>query len=191
MVSTSGKESACQCKRHSFNPWVWKISWRRDFPVQGSLAGCSPWGCKGLDMTKHAHTHAHTHTHTHTHTSSGEWVSCIILEGPPRVVAPKAGDSWSSPMSLPEVCGKGRCKPYHTGLFPRNTNSPPPPPVPTFQEKTLSYDVAIFIPETHYSCDPWGNAFQNKFPQVLLILKYCRISSLRKCLSGEFDSQTP
>ena len=25
----SGKESACQCKRHSFNPWVGKIPWRR------------------------------------------------------------------------------------------------------------------------------------------------------------------
>ena len=29
---TSGKESACQCRRHKkhgFNPWVWKIPWRR------------------------------------------------------------------------------------------------------------------------------------------------------------------
>ena len=25
----SGKESACQCRRHRFNPWVRKISWRR------------------------------------------------------------------------------------------------------------------------------------------------------------------
>ena len=24
----SGKESACQCKRHGFDPWVRKISWR-------------------------------------------------------------------------------------------------------------------------------------------------------------------
>ena len=28
----SGKESACQCRRHKrcgFDPWVWKIPWRR------------------------------------------------------------------------------------------------------------------------------------------------------------------
>ena len=25
----SGKESACQCRRHRFNPWVAKIPWRR------------------------------------------------------------------------------------------------------------------------------------------------------------------
>ena len=25
----SGKESACQCRRHGFNPWVGKIPWRR------------------------------------------------------------------------------------------------------------------------------------------------------------------
>ena len=26
---TSGKEHACQCRRHRFSPWVGKISWRR------------------------------------------------------------------------------------------------------------------------------------------------------------------
>ena len=25
----SGKESTCQCRRHRFDPWVRKISWRR------------------------------------------------------------------------------------------------------------------------------------------------------------------
>ena len=24
-----GKESTCQCRRHRFNPWVRKITWRR------------------------------------------------------------------------------------------------------------------------------------------------------------------
>ena len=60
----SGKESACQCrrhKRHRFNPWVGKILWRRKWqltPVflpgsphgQRSLAGYSPWGHKEWDM---------------------------------------------------------------------------------------------------------------------------------------------
>ena len=25
----SGKEPSCQCKRHGFDPWSWKISWKR------------------------------------------------------------------------------------------------------------------------------------------------------------------
>ena len=51
------KESACQCRRCGFDPWVRKIPWRREWqltPVslleksygQRSLAGYSPWGLK-------------------------------------------------------------------------------------------------------------------------------------------------
>ena len=51
----SGKESACQCRRHEFSPWVGKIAWRRKrqpTPVflpgkshrQRRLAGYNPWG---------------------------------------------------------------------------------------------------------------------------------------------------
>ena len=58
----SGKESACQCRTHGFEPWVWKIFWRKKWqptPVflygksqgQRSLAGYSPWGRKESDMT--------------------------------------------------------------------------------------------------------------------------------------------
>ena len=50
-----------------FYPWVGKIPWRRKwqptpafmpgkFYGQRSLVGYSPWGCKELDMTEHAHT---------------------------------------------------------------------------------------------------------------------------------------
>ena len=53
----SGKESACQCRRHGFDPWVWEIPWRRKWqptPVflpgkshrQRSLVGYSPQGHK-------------------------------------------------------------------------------------------------------------------------------------------------
>ena len=52
----SDKESACQCRKHGFSPWVRKIPWRRKWqptPVflpgeaQGqSLAGCSSRGHK-------------------------------------------------------------------------------------------------------------------------------------------------
>ena len=60
------KEPACQCrrlKRHQFDPWVGKISWKRKWqptPVflpgeshgQKILAGYSPQGHKALDMTE-------------------------------------------------------------------------------------------------------------------------------------------
>ena len=85
----SGKESACQCKRHrrqGFDVWVRKIPWRRKWqptPVfllgkfhgQRSLVGYSPRGHKKSDMTDtltqtqtHTDTHRHTQTHIHTHT---------------------------------------------------------------------------------------------------------------------------
>ena len=58
----SGKESACQCRRCEFSPWVRKMPWRREWqptPVflpgesheQRSLAGYSPGGHKELDTT--------------------------------------------------------------------------------------------------------------------------------------------
>ena len=62
----SGKEPSCQCRRRKrcrFDPWVRKIPWRRKCqptPVflpgeshgQRSLAGCSPWDHKELDVTE-------------------------------------------------------------------------------------------------------------------------------------------
>ena len=61
----SGKEPACQCrrhKRHGFGPQIGKIPWRRAWqptPVllpgeshgQGSLVSYSPWDRKELDTT--------------------------------------------------------------------------------------------------------------------------------------------
>ena len=55
------------CKRRGCCPWVGKIRWSRKWqhtPVflpgkfhgQRCLAGCSPWGCKELDITQLAHT---------------------------------------------------------------------------------------------------------------------------------------
>ena len=58
----SGKESACQCRRPQFYPWVGKIPWRSEWlstPVflpgesygQRGLAGYSLWGCRiGHDL---------------------------------------------------------------------------------------------------------------------------------------------
>jgi len=65
----SGKESACQCRRCCFDPWVGKIPWRRKWqptPVfllgeshrQRSLVGNGPWGQRQLDTTSNwARTH--------------------------------------------------------------------------------------------------------------------------------------
>ena len=66
----SGKESACQCRRPGFDPWVRKSPWRRKWqptPVflpgkshgERSLAGYSPWGHKESDITEHLNTHTH------------------------------------------------------------------------------------------------------------------------------------
>ena len=66
LVWLSGKEPSCQHRRCGFNPWILKICWRRNRQLMllflpgkshghRSLAGCSPWGCKELDMTKHPH----------------------------------------------------------------------------------------------------------------------------------------
>ena len=59
----SGKESACQCRRCRFNPWVGKIPWIRKWqptptflPGEShglrSLANYSPWCCKESTMTE-------------------------------------------------------------------------------------------------------------------------------------------
>ena len=56
----SGKESACQCRRHRFDPWVGKIPWRRKWQLTlvflpGKSHGqrsYSQWGHKELDTTE-------------------------------------------------------------------------------------------------------------------------------------------
>jgi len=65
-VGTSGKEPACQCRRHKrcrYDPWIGKIPWRRarqatllflpgESHGQRSLVGYSPQGHKESDMTE-------------------------------------------------------------------------------------------------------------------------------------------
>ena len=70
----SSEESACQWRRHEFNPWVGKTPWRRKWqptPVslpgesrgRRSLAGCSPRGHKGSDTTEQLRARACTPKH--------------------------------------------------------------------------------------------------------------------------------
>ena len=66
----SGKEAACQHRRHRFHPGVGKIPWGwkwKPTPVflpgkshrEKSLVGYSPWSHKELDTTEPLSTHAH------------------------------------------------------------------------------------------------------------------------------------
>ena len=60
---SDSKESASQCRKLGFDPWVRKIPWRREWqptPVflpwkphrWRSLVCCSPWGGKEMGMTE-------------------------------------------------------------------------------------------------------------------------------------------
>ena len=80
-----GKESACQCKRCGFNPWVRKIPWVRKWqpiPVflpkkshgHRSLAGYSPWGGKESNPTEWI-----SHTHIHCSSRKGRCNQSLIL----------------------------------------------------------------------------------------------------------------
>ena len=64
----SGKESACQCRRWRFRPWVGKIPWSREWQLtplffpgkfcgQRSLADYSPWRHKESDTTEQLSMH--------------------------------------------------------------------------------------------------------------------------------------
>ena len=66
----SGKESACQSRRHRFALWVGKIPWKRKWPPtpgflpgeshgQGSLGGYSPWGRTQSNPTEMAEHTSH------------------------------------------------------------------------------------------------------------------------------------
>ena len=108
----SGKESTCQCRRHTrcrFHPWVGKIPWRKKWqpiPVflpgishgQKSLMGYRLWSLKELDMTKQLSTHTHicpinlnADIHTHTHKSAQNYLFQLYWQRP---------QSWKQPASV-------------------------------------------------------------------------------------------
>ena len=69
---TSGKEPACQCrrqKRRGFDPWLWKIPWRRTWQptlvfLPGKSHGERSWaGYRHLVAISKADVSQHTHTH--------------------------------------------------------------------------------------------------------------------------------
>ena len=87
----SGKEPACQCRRHSFDPWVGKIPWQRawqatlvflpgKFHGKRNLVGCSPWSSKELDTVEE---NQHTHTSNLNLNLNGKVSSQVLLKQPP------------------------------------------------------------------------------------------------------------
>ena len=88
---SDGKESACNVRDPGSIPWVGKIPWSRawqptpvflpgEFHGQRSLAGYSPWGHKGSDMTGHltpSLIYIYYILYTYTHTFYEPWLALL------------------------------------------------------------------------------------------------------------------
>ena len=94
---SDGKSICLQCRRPGFDPWAWKIPWRRKWqptPVLlpgkshgwRNLVGYSPWGHKESETTEQLHFH-----------SGGAW----------RLASPEAGEGDSAAAGLPASCPPG------------------------------------------------------------------------------------
>ena len=114
----SGKESACQCGRCGFSPWVRKIPWRREWqptpvfaPVKShgwrSLAGYSPWASQESDTTERLRTHHYL----------WYWVTPPALGQPPSV-CPSHPHSPAPKYTLPKALSPGKWTQYSGSLPP-------------------------------------------------------------------------
>ena len=94
------KESACQCRRLKFDPWVGKIPWRRKwqptsvfllwkFHGQRRLAGYSPWGGKELNTAKWLSPRSKFHVNEITQGTTfwNELLLLTHLRDPPRLLS--------------------------------------------------------------------------------------------------------
>ena len=115
----SAKESACQCKRCRFDPWVRKIPWRRKWkptPVflpgnshgQRILAGYSPRDHKEPDRIWQLSTHKLDYTISKSFSGSELHCVCFKVEAMRNQEAPSrsAGSSYSCLGSAPTACGE-------------------------------------------------------------------------------------
>ena len=120
----NGKEPTFQRRRHercSFDPWVWKIPWRRagqPTPVflpgeshgQRSLVGYSPWGGKESDTAERLNTQHTSTDHISKRKLSSALASKILEitwvkkgEGPQYLVYRHSLNTWIINFS-PKLC---------------------------------------------------------------------------------------
>ena len=86
----SGKEATCQCRsrRHMFNPWAWKISWRRKWQLTPVFLPEKSYGQRSLAVTVHGVNKESDTTEQlikHTHFFGMDWLSlfgqqCFLVE---------------------------------------------------------------------------------------------------------------
>ena len=81
----SDRESACQCRRHRFNPWSEKIPWRNGNPLQYSYLE-NPTVRGAWRATAHGHTQGWTRFSNWTTLTSmkqpeAELINCSVLTG--------------------------------------------------------------------------------------------------------------
>ena len=130
----SDKESACQCRRRGFDPWVKKSSWSRKWQPTPALlrwkfqcteelgccrGSCSPWSCKESDVMKHACTRLPS-----TLPRSSRVRRCLQLHLIPLSIHPTNATVWpfhASPYARNKTDKLGRCpqnnkKLYSTGM---------------------------------------------------------------------------
>ena len=141
----SGEESAPQCKRCGFNPWVRKIPWRRKWqPTPVFLPGkshrkrylvCySPWSHKDLDMTEPTHTHTHLIFKTFWNPVSlylSNHTACVVLSCFSHVDSLQS--QWTAARQAPlSIFSSGKntgvgCHVLLQGIFPTQGLNPGPP----------------------------------------------------------------
>ena len=125
----SGKESACQCQRHRFDPWVGKIHWRREWqPTPVFLPGESPGQRKpgrlqsmGWQTVRHDQARPLAHTHPGQVLTLGTLISRVEEQEDPRPSRGRTGAA-TVPMQGPRGPGPGA---YSTGKHPAPASSCP------------------------------------------------------------------
>ena len=122
----SGKESAFQCRRCRFHPWVGKIPWRRKWQPslillpgeshgQRSLAGYSPWSQRVRHILATGRAHTHTDTHTHVYMQNNKMRASPSLKDvwrsgdPTRAWGLQCGLEWEPQAAVSSLGSSRRC----------------------------------------------------------------------------------
>ena len=106
----SSEDSACQCRRHRFDPWVRKIPWRRKWqPIPAFLPGKIPWTEEaGVLQSTGSQRVRHDWACVHAHMCCGSYwnpraLSCVGCGGTDGSLAPASREReqpWGSDNDL-------------------------------------------------------------------------------------------